>query len=321
MSWLLIGLLGCGTTHRMRRVIVPVTTVSVPPTGELSSVSVVDRHGEAVPYSVEDADGLARPVLITKKQQIYIEPGHNKSLTARFYVRNFGVAPRDTFEIHTVTGARPGTLSQEVRFLPDVITRPVTLAMADLTNTYNGYRIADDDLLLVELSDGTTVERYAFQNRKVGFDARLSYGLLVRSTLPTDEQAIDLSPALTAGLAMTWRRADRGEELTRALDSNELIVSLGLGTSSLEALQGEGEVTDKIDTVRATGLVGGGVILFQSVSVQLLTSISLEPQPSLALGIDTVRLAVLTRDVLKRLTQDNALSEPVDTLRASPQNR
>lgn len=306
--WLLLGLLGCGAPHRMRRILAPVTTASAPPAGELAAVSVVDQHGAAAPYSAEEADGLARPVLVTKKHHIHIDPGSDP-LAVRFFVRSFGISPRDTFEIHTVTGARPGTLSQEVRFLPDTIDGPLTLSMRDLTNTYNGYRIDDDDLLLVEVSDGTSAERYVFQNRKVGFDARLSYGLLVRSPLPVAEQSVDLSPALSAGLAMTWRRAQRGEELTRALDSNELILSLGLGTSSLETLQDEGEVADKLETVRATGLVGGGVVLFGSLSVQVLTPISATPSPSLALGIDTVELTILTRDIVKRLIQDNALSD------------
>jgi len=302
-----VWLVGCGPS-RVRRIVTPTTTISAPPAQQLAVVSVVSQDG-ATPYAADAVGDLARPVLVTGEQSIHILP-EGEPLTARFYVRNFGVVPRDAFEIHTVTGAHSGTLSQEVRFLPDTIDGPTVLSVRDLTNTYNGYRIKDDDLLLVELSDGASVERYTFQNRKVGFDARLSYGLQVRSTLPTGEQDLDLSPAASAGLAMTWRRADRGEELTRALDSNELIVSIGIGTSSLAALQEEGEVVEKLDTVRATGLVGGGVVFFQSVSVQILTPIRRDPQPSLALGVDTVKLTVITRDALVRLLRDNTLSAP-----------
>ncbi len=310
---LLAGLLlsGCGLSHRVRRVLSPVTTVSAPPAGALATISIVDRDGGSTPYTAEDARGLARPALITDKHAIHIAPA-DAPITARFFVRNFGVFPRDTFEIHTVTGARREGLSQEVRFLPDTIDAPISLSMQDLTNTYNGYRINDDDLLIVELSDGGSAERYVFQNREVGFDARLSYGLLVRSALPSGEQDLDLSPAISAGLAMTWRRPQRGDELTRALDSNELIVSVGLGTTTLAVLQETGEVDEVLDTVRGTGLVGGGVVLFESLSVQLLTTVGPQPQPSLALGVDTIKLTVLTRDIVRRLTRDNTLSEPVE---------
>lgn len=297
--------LGCSLAHRTQLVLAPPSTLSEPPSGELAEVTLVHRTGATAPYAPERVGELARPELVTRKHQIVVDP--NTALSAHYYVRNFGVVQRDAFEIHTVTGAHPESVSQEVRQLPATLDTPLTLDMRDLTNTWNGYRIADDDLFTLELSDGARTDRYVFQKRRVGLAARGSYGLLVRSPMPTDDQDLELTPALTGGLAVGWRRAERGEAATRILDNVELIASVGLGTETIAALQEDGAVTEKVDVVRATGLGGGGLVLFRSISAQVLTPLSVDPEPSLAIGIDTVELTVLTRDLARRLLRDNEL--------------
>lgn len=319
MIWRLVVCLmvsGCGVAHRLRRVPAPTQHVFSSDSGSLASVSV-EQAEQTVPYRAEPyRDGLSRPMLISPTHAIVITPAQEEeAVSVRVFVRPVGVPQGPFGEVVAVTGARDRELVDEIRFLPRTVSAPYRLPVADLANVYNGYDLDHDDLILVEVGRGGQVERYLFSNRTVGTYTDVALDLLVRTPIrPGEEGTLALSPALSAGLIVGYRSADRTSGVARAGDRVALQLSLGIGTAALDAARAEGALAETLDQALYSALGGGGVRLFDAVAVQALVNLSAirgdAPVWTLGVGVDTAKLGALTRDIGARLARPNTLSEP-----------
>ena len=307
---------GCGFLHNLRRLPSPTSYVAPPDVPTLAAVEVIRADGEAAPYApVPLGDGLARPMQLSGEDTLAITPAA-EALTVRVLLRGHGIGGEDFFEVHALTGARPFALADEIRYLPRTLSSPWRLPVSDLQNVYSGYRLDNDDLILIELSDGEAVERLLFVNREVGWHARLALDALVRAPLLPGDAGREFSPALTAGLALGYRPAERDRGLARAADQLAVQVSAGIGTSALDEARAQEALDASVSQALYSALVGGGVRVLDVLSVQALVNVSgltdraVPATWTVGAGVDAARLTTLTRDIGARLLKPNTLSEP-----------
>lgn len=101
----------CGTKSFVSVVRRPICRTMLPIGCRKASTRLLPSHHvpeqQTTPYVAEPANGLSRPVRVTHRHRITLSPSTDASLTVRLFVHNYGVMPKDLFEIHTVTGARP----------------------------------------------------------------------------------------------------------------------------------------------------------------------------------------------------------------------
>jgi len=316
LGWMfpLSSTVGCGFAHRLRRFPAPVQHVAAAPAGDLAAVSVLEGGSSLLPFAAEPYnDELSRSMLVTKKSTILIEP-MAPDTEMRVLVRSVDRWSTGLTEIHAVTGAREREVVDEVRFLPRQISTPYALSMRDLTNVYNGYPLVEDDLIVVELSNGESVERYLFSNRTVGLHVDPTLDLMLRTPLSDlGEGAPLLSPVLALGVSFGYRFANRNTMLTNGWDLFSLQFSLGIGSPAYEGGPGQPIVGQIIDQSSYSLLGGGGVRILEAVTVQTLVNLkglsdSEEAVWTLGVGLDTLRIARFTRNAIPRLFRDNTLS-------------
>ncbi|MEL6343535.1 MAG: hypothetical protein AAFV53_10400 [Myxococcota bacterium] len=259
-------------------------------------------------------------MLVTSKSTICIEPAAPET-ELRILVRGVDRWSTGFHEIHAVTGARYREVADEIRFLPREISAPFLLSMRDLTNVYNGYQLVEDDLVVVELSDGESIERYVFSNRKVGLHIDPTLDLMLRTPVSDLGEGLPLlSPVLALGMAFGYRFADRNKMITNGWDLVGLQFSIGVGSSTFEGGGGQLSVGQIIDQGAFTALGGAGLRLLDAVTVQTLINLDgvVGEQTlvwTVGFGIDTIRFTQLTRNAIPRLFRDNTLSAPVDVAR------
>lgn len=264
------------------------------------------------------ADAWEWPVEITNDGWIDVAP-LAKGATARLYVRRMGVESDDLQPVVEITGAIPGRIPNELRFLP--VERPLEttrrIAIRDLANPFSERPIHDGDLVLLSVAAGESREHYLFRTRDFGIRTRAGAGILVRLPVPlvanAAEAEADLSPALAATLAIGYRPRTRSPGVEWITERAALVTSIGVGSTSVDT--GVGGLQDVSGAFNAA-LVGGGVELFEFVSAQLLVNLSSflregeESNLALAIGFDAVQFARFTDRAVPRLLKKNVLVAP-----------
>lgn len=322
MRCLLIALLatlapGCAVARRTARVATPTVILSS-----------VERGGAVAVFSYLGPDGLPRsyaptpwkdtrlsmPMVVDERGTIRVSPLET-GVRLRVFLRHTGLVPSGFMEVVDVTGERDGTLYDELRWLPGPVqvTQPVDLPVRDLVNVYNGYTIADNDLILIETSDGTRVQRALFQNREVGFRWDPEAEILVRVPFEGWQNGVTLSPALMGGISFGWNMASPGKGAALLLDRVDLVITVGIGSTTLEkAIQG-GKVEDQVSRANAAALIGGGIKLLDLSTVELVINAGQlfqggEPYFALGFGLDIEVLRALITGSATKIWHKNTLS-------------
>jgi len=288
------------------------------PRGQLAEVTVTTglRDEPAAPYEPElrNLDGRTwqQPVWVTSLGEVHMRP-LQPGIAWAVYTRHHGLVSTDFTPVTVVTGAFadhiPLQLHPLPRRLPDEGT---TLPLRWLHNVYRGQAFDDGDLLLLEATDGETVERYLFRTRRIGWRTKLGAGLLVRMPLP-ELTADPLAPVVAATVAVGYRPRTRSALATWAGDKLAGVVSIGVGTTRLPDTADP--LGRQLGGLYDAALGGGGIELYDVVSVQVLANLSSlgrevpEARATLAIGFDAVQFGRFTRDAGARLFQRNTLDE------------
>jgi hypothetical protein len=227
------------------------------------------------------------------------------------YTRSDGLAPSDWQPFVVATGALADHLPLQLQPLPRTLDEPLDLPMAWAHNVYRNADFDDGDLLLIELSDAERTEHYLFRTRRIGWRTKAGVGLLVRMPLP-ELTADPLAPALAATLAVGYRPNTLAPLPAWAGDKLALVVSLGIGTTRLPVA--DDPLGRQLSSVYDAALGGGGIELYDIVSLQVLANLSAlgrdadETGATLAVGFDAVQFGRFSRDAGARLFRRNALA-------------
>lgn len=323
LPWALLALTACGTPLRARRLLGPDHYV-VPdsPTGRHATVEITSGWAAeaAVPYRPEVAfvhEGVRwiRPVVLTDLGWIRIDPA-SEAVQLRIFVRSTGLDRGGFRQLHATSGTLGGRLPTTIRYLPSgpLGDAPLRLDVADLQNVYAGERLRHGDLLLLQIGPpGVEPERYLFRTREFGLHTRTGAGLLVRVPLPGTPSHAPPSPALTLSMAVGYRYRSRSPLWEFLGERVRLVGSVGVGATVLDDV--EGPLDEQLQGVFGAMLVGGGIELFESVSVQILANASapfradLSADWTLAAGFDAVQFGRFFADAGARLLREHPLSQ------------
>ena len=320
MTAALLLFAGCGLSARGVKFLAPDTYVlPAHPVGELAAVEHSGGPGDEqmVAYAPEVLELGGRSfhaaTPLADDGHLHVEPLAD-DVELSVYVRNTGALRRELHQVRALSGDIVGEVPTEVRFLDG---GPLTLEARQLGNVYNGYRFGDGDLLVVEATrPGAPSERYLFRNRVYGLRTSFSAGVLLAPPMPfLPDQPDTTQPVLAGTLSVGWRaRRDHGA-VRWAGDHLAAVASVGIGSTSLEGVQGgDAEGLDQASGYFNAALAGVGVELYDFVSVQALANLSAlsrnlaETPSAVAIGFDAVTFGVWTRDAGRRLLRWN----PVD---------
>ena len=289
-------------------------------TGQLATVDYASGLPDEppVPFALVDTeviDGISygSPPLISDRGWVHIHA--RPTADVRLWIRHTGLTTSGFLPVHEVSGTLPGRVHTGVAFLDDQITPTWTLPMSSLTNVYNGYAFDDGDLLMVEVTEPGEVERYVFKLREFGLRVKGGAGVLFRVPAPGQPApAVGLSPALALTLAFGYRFRSR-QPLIRWLGNRLAVVgSLGIGSTAIADVAAGAGVEDQLDSAFNAALAGGGLELYDFLSVQALANASAlfrdvdtEHSWTLAIGFDAVQFARFTRHAGARLFRQNHL--------------
>lgn len=317
-------LLGCAFAVRVEKSLVPPDYVTATlPAGELAAVSyVTGARGDApAPYAPTAVELRGRRyfevVEITSAGWIEVAPTGGP-VDLRVYVRSNGLNQHDFTRVLSVTGGIDGAVPSEVRFLPDRIDAPTRLSMAPLTSAFNDFHLDHGDLLLVEVGQpDAPPERYLFKTYEFG--PRFKYGGGILLTVPLAAVSARMPETTSAILAFTtsfgWRFRTRSPVLRWFGGNSALIVSTGVGTTALKPPSLDTPLEDQISAHFASIIAGGGLELYDFVSVQTLVNVSavrgdLAQAPwVLSVGFDAVQFGLFTRDLGSRVFYKNGVEE------------
>lgn len=248
------------------------------------------------------------PVVVTNRGAIRFEV--DSPVDFQLYVRHRGLLRHGFNRVRTVSGGIHGVRATEIRWLPERLESPWTLSMRDLHNVFNDYPVEDGDLVLAELTDEAgTRSSYLFRTRRLGWRFKAGAGVLFSVPLP-DASTAWFSPLFAASLSTGYRFRTRAPTARWIGDNLALVASVGIGSTALEGEAVEGR---QLDRVLNAGLVGGGVELYDIVSIQAFVNVSAifreasERPSTLAVGFDAVQFGRVTRDATRRLFRRNVL--------------
>ncbi|MCB9693650.1 MAG: hypothetical protein H6736_17695 [Alphaproteobacteria bacterium] len=288
--------------------------------GEIAVVQYAEGYQDdllrdyAPPVESLDGRSMVRPTVITSRGRLYVDPVVADA-DLRLFVRHGGIDPTGFLPVPMLAGGMRKELPTELRPVPRKLERPMELRMADLHNVYNTFTFEDGDLLLLEVAEGEDVERYLFRTRQLGWRARAGAGVLVQLPLPGGDPAVTLSPVLALSFALGYRFPTRQPTARWIGDNLGLVVSLGVGSTAVASTATEVDV-QQLDTLLNAALLGGGIELYDILSVQVFGNVSApfrnaaEEPLTLAIGFDAVQFGRATRDAASRLLHDNALADP-----------
>jgi hypothetical protein len=319
--WVLVFALACAPATRVRRAFAPQRFVTPEvPVGEQAAVVVqtgwpgdpVLPYHPKVQYRTDGTDWIS-PVEVMHKGTISVLPVHSGS-TMRVYRRHVGVAQRDFHEIRYRSGTLYGRLETAIRPLPiePLGTEAVPIHMRELTSPFSDDRVADGDLVLVEITspDGQDVEPYLFKNVRYGWRSRFGAGALVRVPLPWgDPPEEPLPPALTVSGFFGYRFRHAAPVVRWFEETFMFALTAGISSAFLES-----ENFDVPEIGRSV-LVGGGLEIYQILSVTPVVNASAYTDPdetkvwALALGVDVVQLTKFTEALVLRLVREHPLAE------------
>ena len=289
-------------------------------TGHHAAVVVASGWADeaAAPYLppeafAADQQSWIAPVVLTDRGWIEIH-AHDPLSTLRVYSRSTGLDRRGFRPVVSRGGTLSGRTPTALRFLPrgPLGPSPLRLFVADLQNIHAGDRLEHGDLLLLEIGPpGAEPERYLFSTRDFGWHTRTGSSLLVRFPL---SDAVDTSPtpALTLSMAVGYRYRSRRPALEFLGERVRLVGSIGVGSS---ILQTSGPLDQQLQVAFNALLAGGGIELFEIVSVQLLANAQapfrndLDANWTLAAGFDAVQFSRFFANAGARLLRDHPLSE------------
>lgn len=319
--WVLLFAVACGPGTRIRRAFAPERFV-IPQDRVGEQAAVVVETGwagdDVVPYNPEvvyETDGTTwvGPVEVTHKGTISVLPVLSGT-TLRVYRRHLGPAEHDFHELRYRSGTLYGRLETAVRPMPlePLGTDPVAIRMRELTSPFSDDRVADGDLVLVEITspDGQTIEPYLFRNVRYGWRSRFGAGALVRVPLPWGEPPDEpLPPALTV-LASFGYRFRRAAPVIRWFEETvTFALTAGISSTFLE------DQNVSVPELGRSLLVGGGLEFYQILSVTPVVNASAYTDPdetkvwALALGVDLVQLTKFTEALVLRLVREHPLAE------------
>lgn len=312
----LLSLAGC-MGGRARKFLAPDAFVLPDgPTGAIAHVRY-DEGTRKEPPRLWDAErvlhdgrSFVRPVTLTSSGWLELDP-IAPGATVRVYQRHEGIVPSDFQRVVTVTGGLHGAIPNEIRPIPTTLENPWRLYVHQLENVYNAYEFQDGDLLLVELeAPDLPTEHYLFRSRRLGLRSKFGAGVLVRVPIALDTGA-SVSPAFAATVALGYRPRTSSGLITWAGDKIALVASLGVGSTAVEAV--DGNVDEQLDTFLNAALGGGGIEFYDILSLQVLANLSAlgrersEDPATLAIGFDAVQFGRFTRDAGRRLFWKNRL--------------
>ncbi len=237
MRWLpIVVLAACGPAHRVGKFLAPADFVLPTQARELAEVTYASGWADEEPRAYDPEphhtiDGIAyeRPVPVTVDGWIDVAPS-TEAVETRLWVRHVGLNERDFRPVANLTGALPGFVPNELRFLPRY--GPLRIAVADLANAYAGEPVEDGDLILLDVRSADGDEQYVFRARDFGLRARFGAGVLIRIPLSGDET---LTPALAATAAVGYRPRTRRPGVEWVVEQVAVVTSLGVGSTALAA--------------------------------------------------------------------------------------
>lgn len=314
---------GCGFGHRHLKILAPEQVAYTDVDAPGVAIDAVDRKGvrrtlDHDAMQTREGRTLQRPAVITGGDTLIFTPEHDAA-ELRLWIRGTSWLDRRSLTpVHTVTGSLRRRFANEVVFLPlgEPLDGPFELPVRDLSSPYNAYAFGDGDLLMVETTDpeGHTHHEILVR-RDVGPSFDGFAGVLVTLPTPSEDGSTGVAPVLAAGPAFGWR-SRRAYGPARALDTVELVISFGIGSTTLSDIGLESELTGVFNAA----LAGGGVRLFRIFTVQGFVNTSrffreaLEAPATAAVGLDATGLARFLQDGTSRLFREN----PV---RSRPRNR
>lgn len=314
---LAVALPACGAWHNARRfVLEPEYAAPDPGAGELAGLRYDPGVGEEQGYEPApfEEGGVRFGRAVPIEGDGWIEVAPERPVLTEVFIRRTGVNETAFLPVQTVTGTIGHRVAVGVRYLPTTPSaEPLRLAMKDLRNPYNSYRFEDRDLLLLVVSDEERVERYLFQLYELGVRVTFGGGVLVPTRIPGLVEDVQATPALvgTASLGYRFRSRSTGSRLA---ESFSLVASAGVGSTALQPV--EGAIEEQITGAFNAAVVGGGVALFDFLSLQGLVNVSAlfregpEARWVPVVGFDAVSFARYTRRAWSRLVYDNSLEEP-----------
>lgn len=309
---------GCGLVHRQARFLGPeqMAIVHREPLGLLEAEIEEKRSvrtAEAPGFLSRGGRYYTRPVVLGDGQTLVLGTQSSEPVALRMYIRGNGLFDRHDFRrVHTLTGTLERRFPNELILLPENLDAPVRLAMGDLANPFNNDDFDHGDLLLVVAEQGGLSERRLFKRRDSGLHVGSFAGLL--ATIPLREDQASVAPILAVGPTFGWR-SERSSGPLVALDTLELVVSAGLGSTALETVVQQDDVDDQVSGLFNATLVGGGLRVFKVVTVQGYINTSQffrnarEAPATLAVGVDATGLAAATRDIFSRLIKEHPVRE------------
>jgi len=319
--WVIVFAVACAQGTRIRRAFAPERFVT--PTQRVGEqAAVLAQTGWVgdpfVPYHPDvlyESDGTSwiGPAEVTHKGTILVLPVRS-GCTMHVYRRHVGVPQRDFHEIRYRSGTLYGRLETAIRPMPlePLGTAAVSIHMRDLTSPFGDDRVADGDLVLVEITspDEQTIEPYLFRNVRYGGRSRFGAGALVRLPLPWgDPPAEPLPPALTVSGFFGYRFRHAAPAVRWFEETFMLALTAGISSAFLEGQ----DLT--VPELGRSVVVGGGLELYQILSVTPVVNVSAYTDPdeakvwALALGVDVVQLTKFTQALVLRLVREHPLAE------------
>ncbi|MEZ4321607.1 MAG: hypothetical protein R3F61_29305 [Myxococcota bacterium] len=303
--------------HRHLKLLAPEHVVYADTPFDAVDVEAEDRKGVVRTLEhdrMEDRSGrvLQRPAEVGIRDTLVLTP-LEPDTELRLWVRGTGLFDRSGFQqVRAVTGGLDRRFANEIVFLPmdEPLTGALRLPIRHFDTPFDGYSFSDGDLLLVEAvrPEGDT-ERTLLVRRDAGPTFDGFAGVLI--TLPHGNEGGQqgVSPILAAGPTFGWHTR-KASGPGRVLDTMELVISFGIGSTALDVVDLDSELSGLFDSA----LAGAGVRMFRVFTVQGFVNTSrffreqLEAPTTIALGLDAAGLAALTRNAGSRLFRRNPVS-------------
>lgn len=288
------------------------------PRGEVAEVVIhsgwKDEPAQVWAPTEEPDDAMTGPMTITEDGSVSITP-QQEDVRLSLWLRHTGWNHGGFTQIKTVTGAIPGSISNEIRFLPERLDERLELPMHQLQNVYNDYDVRDGDLLVIEVEapDGA-VERYSLVTTEFGVIPKFGVGVLVRTPLPFFGNAQgEVAPAFAATAAFRYRFRTQNPFVTWLGRRVAVVTSMGVGSTALQTT--DQSLQEELRAVFNAVVAGGGLEYYDFLSLQLLVNLSSlgrerpESTTTFAVGFDAVQFGRFTADAFTRLFWNNHLDK------------
>lgn len=244
------------------------------------------------------------PPTVTRDGWIEVSPISKRPIEVKLYTRNVSVNESEFVEIKSVTGAIKDVVPNEVRFYNnlDPISEPRKIWLRNLKNPYNGYSIANDALILVEVRDTELKRtwRYLFLYKDFGSRQKLSFNLVIdisspiRKVLPWVGTGAG-NATFTMSYSFGYRFRNQNPLLQWIGDKVSIVGLIGISNSISFGPQ----IFDYLS-------FGAGIEYYDFLSISVLKD-TRGDRWGIALGFDAVRAAIFTKNLTLKLFNKNEI--------------